>query len=682
MTRAMRPLQLVVCALSLGACHAGQHAQPSSLDAARRAALLTAPQPSSGTLRASLWTTLPSGAMPGAIGDVGALGGGEAVVLAAGVIYRWSGVDAVEPVCARERATASTSALVSVQADGDRFVVLGGDESEPVVWRSDDRGATCALTRLPSLFVRDTPRASLGQSLHGETAFAWGSTGAIVRSDDGGRAWRRLPSLDGVIDIAPAPAGRTVAAAIVGLRVDHARARLWALDASGTAWRPIERAENLHAPVSLAAFEGGVHVAHADGALTLGASLDVTASRVDAASRYAAHRPTIIAPAGEGAFLSTTRALLSSVDARASEPVAAIAGAREITAIDASRDGWMWATDSRGIWRGRVDAPFTEVSSHPIGGQVPVAFAARGERVLVAGNGRAVAWRDGARATWRRATIPTSVGAVLSAHIDAQGTLYVLGSTGVAVSDAGEFVVVPSASLPISNGMPPLFAVMGDRWVIASGAVFTSEDHGARWETTFGAQGLASVGSQSIIAPVALQRASVTAVAMSGGSLMVLDSSRSLWRSDDGATTFARVASLPTSDEPPFLARASLSVIAWDGARRIAVLHRGAMHVSTDEGRTFTAGLVPFSVRWATFVGDTLVAAGGGASTLLPPACHLDDASTLFILTPAGWVTEPDPCLRRASLLAHDGDAIWFVDAALNVQRASLEALVASVLRR
>ncbi len=161
-----------------------------------------------------------------------------------------------------------------------------------------------------------------------------------------------------MIDVAPGPAGRAVAAANVGLRVDHARARLYALDASGTAWRPIERAENLRGPVSLSSFEGGVHVAHTDGALTLGASLDVTASRVDPASRYAAHQPTIIAPAGEGAFLSTTRALLSSVDARASEPVAAIAGAREITAIDASRDGWMWATDGRGIWRGRADAPF------------------------------------------------------------------------------------------------------------------------------------------------------------------------------------------------------------------------------------------------------------------------------------------------------------------------------------
>lgn len=682
MSRVLAASLTVTAALSLAACRAATRAPASSVEAARHAGVPSDSQPPSATPRSQLWTTFSSGAMPGSIGDVGALGGGDAIVLAAGVIFRWGGIDAIEPVCVRERAAAPTSALLSVQADGDRFVVLGGDEAEPFVWRSDDRGARCALTRLPTLFVRDSPRSSLGQSLDGDTAFAWGSTGAVVRSDDGGASWRRLPSLDGVIDVAPGPAGSAVAAAYVGLRVDHARARLYALTPSATSWRPVERAEALRAPVSLSVEGDRVHVAHADGALTLDAALGVASSRVDAASRYAAHRPTIIAPAAAGTFMATTRALLSSIDAHGSEPVAAIAGARDITAIDASRDGWMWATDGRGIWRGRVDAPFAEVSSHPLGGQVPVAFAARGDRALVVGNGRAAAWRDGARPGWRRAQIPSSIGAVLAAHIDAQGTLYALGSAGLAVSDAGEFVVVPSASLPLSNGMTPEFSVMGDRWVIVSGAVFTSEDHGARWETAFGAQGLAAAGSQTASTLAMMQRASVTAASVRGASVMVLDPSRSLWRSDDGAMSFTHAASLPSSEEPAFLARASLSVIAWDGARRIAVFHRGEAHVTVDEGRSFSDAPVPFTVRWATFVGDTLVALGGGASTLLPPTCHLDDASTLFVLTREGWVTEPEPCLRRASLVAHDGDAIWFVDAALNVQRASLSAIVSAVTRR
>lgn len=669
-------------ALLVAAMTAACRAPEGASQRARVDRLVSSPQPSSGTLRSSLWSVAPSGAMPGAVGDIGALDRGEAIVLAAGVIYRWSGLDAVEPVCARERAEASTCALVSVQADGERFVVLGGDESEPVVWWSEDRGASCSLTRLPSLFVRDAPRAALGQSLHGDVAFAWGTTGAVVRSEDGGRSWRRLPSLEGVLDVAPAPSGRTVAAAVVGLRVEHARARLYALDATATAWRAVERAETLRAPVSLSVVEDGVRVAHCDGALSLDASLAVTATRVDVASRYAAHRPTIIAPASGGRFLSTTRSLLSLVDADAVDALAALAGAREISAIDAARDGWFWATDGRGIWRGRADAPFAEVSSHPLGGQVPVALAARGDRTLVVGNGRAVAWRDAARPAWRRASIPSSVGAVLAAHIDAQGTHFVLGSSGLAVSDAGEFVVVPSASLPLSNGMMPIFTVMGDRWVIASGAVFASEDHGARWEATFGGPGNLTLGAHAASAPAMTQRPSVLAASVNGSGVLVLDQMRSLWRSDDGAATFARLATVPGTEEPPFLARSVLSVIAWDGARRIAVLHRGEMQVSVDEGRTFTTAPVPFSVRWATFVGDHLVAAGGGASTLLPPACHLDDASTLFVYTDAGWVTEPDPCARRASLLASDGASIWFVDAALTVQRASLAAIVAEATRR
>jgi hypothetical protein len=670
----------MLVASALVACRAIPTRTESATAVARAAGMISAPQPSSGTLRASLWTSIPSGSLPGAIGDLGALDGGEAIVLAGGVIHRWRGPDAVDPVCTAARAAASMSPLLSVQADGDRFLVLGGDEGEPVVWRSEDRGAHCEVSRIPSLFMRDAPRASLGHSLHGATAFAWGSTGAIVRSDDTGRTWRRLPSLEGVLDITPGASGGAVAAAVSGLGVEHARARLFSLEASSTSWRPVEGAETLHAPVSLQSRDdGSTYAAHADGALSLSPSHAVLSTRVDAASRYAAHRPTIIAPMGDERFVATTRSLLSTIDAATSEPVAALPGAREIHAIDASRDGWMWATDGRGIWRGRVDAPFAEVSSHPLGGQTPVAFAARGSTLLVVGNGRAVAWRDAASTAWRRSALPTAVGAVLAAHIDAQGTLYVLGSTGVAVRDAGEFVVVPAASLPLSNGMTPEFAVMGDRWVTASGAVFTTDDHGARWEAGFGASSLINLGTQTLLAPVGAQRPTVVAAVMHGATVMVLDQTRSLWRSDDAATSFARVASLPSLDEPAMLMRASLSIIAWDGARRVAVLHRGEMQVSTDEGRTFTEAPVPFSVRWATFVGDTLVAAGGAASSLLPPSCHLDDASTLFVHTAAGWLPEPDPCLRRASLLAHDGDAIWFVDAALNVQRASLEALVRAV---
>ena len=166
--------------------------------AAPRVTLTPAPAPSSGSLvapraqpPAAAWTTLSARGIASPIGDLGALEGGEAVVLAGGVIYRWRGVDAVEPVCAAERAAASSAVLLSVQADGDRFVVLGGDEAEPVVWRSDDRGARCEVVRVPRLYLRDAPRATLTQSLHGASAFVWGSTGAIVRSDDGGHTWRR-----------------------------------------------------------------------------------------------------------------------------------------------------------------------------------------------------------------------------------------------------------------------------------------------------------------------------------------------------------------------------------------------------------------------------------------------------------------------------------------------------------
>lgn len=671
----------LVALVALAACRTTIHAPGLANEAT--ATVMRAPQPSSGTLRASLWTTLPSGALPGPIGDVAALDGGEAVLLSGGVIHRWRGPDAVDPVCVAERAAASTSALLGAQADGDRFVVLGGDEAEPVVWRSDDRGAHCELVRLPSLFMRDAPRASLGHALHGAHVFVWASTGAIVRSDDAGRSWRRLPSIESVVDLAPAHDGGAVAAVVVGPRIDHARARLYSLTHDGGAWRPVEGAETLYSPVSLdVRADGSIVAAHGEGAVSLDASLAVTASRVDPAARFSAHRATIIAPAGEGRFFATTRALSFSVDAESTEPIAAIAGAREISAIDASRDGWMWTSDTRGVWRGRADAPFVEVSTHPLGGQVPVALAARGERLLVVGNGRAVAYRDSLRSTWRRMSAPSSIGAVLAAHIDEHGVLYVLGAAGLAVSDAGEFVTVPAPSLPLANGMTPVFAAMGDRWVIVSGAVFTSDDHGARWDAGFGATSLLHVGTQTMLAPSGAQRPTVVAAVARESTVLVLDQARSLWRSDDGGSTFARVASLPPSDESEMLMRSALSVIAWDGARRIAVLHRGDMQLSLDDGRTFSSTPVPFPVRWAGFVGDTIAAAGAGVTSLLPPTCHLDDASTIFVRAPDGWRPEPDPCARRASLLTPDGGSIWFVDPALNVYRASLDALVDATVRR
>jgi photosystem II stability/assembly factor-like uncharacterized protein len=643
--------------------------------AARHVAIEAPRAPSSGALiapparpPAALWTTHSAQGIAGPIGDIGALDGGEAVVLAGGVIYRWRGAEGVEPVCAPERAAASSAVLLSVQADGDRFVALGGDEAEPVVWRSDDRGARCELVRLPRLFLRDTPRATLAQALHGASAFVWGSTGAIVRSDDGGHTWRRLPSLARVLDMAPGPGGATLAAVAAGPPVDHPRARLYALAPAAASWRPVEGAELLRAPVSLApAADGATFAAHADGALRLDASLAPVARRVDPASRYASHRARVIVPAGEGSFLASTGALLLTVEGGATDALVALAGARTLHAIDASRDGWMWATDERGLWRGRVDGPFAEVSSHPLSGQAPVAFAAREGRLLVVGNGRAAAYRDGAHPAWRRLAVPDSIGTVLGAHIDARGALFVLGASGLAVSDAGEFIAV---SAPALSGASARFVVMGDRWVIVSGSVYTSDDHGARWDVAY-----ETVTSADPTLAAAAQPPFVAAVAR-GVSMLALDATGALWRSDDAASTFARAPSPPPAHDSPFLRNAAPAVLAWDGARRIAILRRGEALVSTDGGRAFATERAPFVARWAAFAGGTLVAAGG-LSHLLPPACRADDAPALFARSPGGWRTEPDACARRGTLIAHDDDRVWLVDGALTAQSAPLDALVA-----
>lgn len=675
----MRALALAVVSLSLACKTSAPVEAPVVVSAPPPFAAST---PDLDASRGPAWTSFPVGGVSAPIGDVGALDGGEAILLAGSGIFRWRNPDAVEPVCVSAREQVPGVALLSVQADGDRFVVLGGDEAEPVVWRSDDRGARCQRVRVPALFIRDAPRGAIQQTLHGAHAFVWSTTGAIVRSDDGGQTWRRLTTLPGVVDLAPGPAGSAIAAVAAGDAGERLRARLYALDQPSGTWHPVEGAELLYTPVTLQSLsDGGTLVGHGAGTLTLDASLVARARRVDPASRYTSHRPGIVAVAGEGRFLGATSALLYAIDASATEAVAAIPGAQAIHAIDASRDGWLWVTDGRGLWRGRYDAPFVEVSAHPLGGEAPAAFAARGARLLVVGSGRA-AYRSDPREPWHRLTVPASVGRVLSAHIDEQGTLYALGSTGLAVSDAGEFAAVPAPSVPSPPSGATQFAAMGDRWVIAGGAVYTSDDHGAQWEPRLG-HSYATPPSAPVMFgnPASPQPVVLASVLDPGGSVLALDLTRSLSRSDDAATTFTRVASLPTPEGPAMLRVYIPSVLAWDGARRIAVLHRDSMVLSADGGRTFSAASAPFVARWATFSGATLVASGS-LSDLLPVACRHDDAQTLFVYTPDGWLAGPDACAHRGSLVAHDGDAVWLLDPAMNLQRASLSRLVRSLTGR
>jgi len=621
--------------------------------------------------RAPVWRVLPSGGVAGAVRDVGALSGGDAVVLAERSIALWTPTGVAPTACA---VAPGDEEFVGVQADGDRFVVVAGNEGRVLLWRSADRGATCERVAAPPVALRDTDVGRVGFTLHGDRLHLWSSGGGVLRSDDLGRSWRRLPTLRGVAEVAPGPGGRTLAAAAVGRWGERRRLALYALAEGGSAWEPVAGAGHLRAPVTVgAAGDGGALVGDGAGAAWVSPDLSRVERRFDLAARDDRYAPAIVATADAGSLVASTETVLARVERGATTALAALPGARRIRAIDASADGWWWATDGRGLWRGRGDGPVEAAWSPPLGGQEPLALAARDGRVLVAAGGRAAAVREGASGAWRDLALPEGVGRPVAAHVDERGALFVLTTSGLAVSDAMRFVAVPAPAVPV--GVPARFAALGDRWLVASVAAWVSDDHGARWDARFGEATERALALRALDAP-----AVALSYAFARDAVLAVDSSRGLWRAEALGLPFERVGAVPAEGEgrrPPL----SQALLAWDGGARVAAFAGGAVHASLDGGESFAAAETPFVPRWAAWVDGALVAAGA-VSRLLPAACRNDLRLSLFVQTAAGWVPDPEACEHRGTLVAQDGDDLWMVDDALTLHRASLSRLVQTVAPR
>lgn len=642
-------------------------ALPPRVESPRRDALPFAPD------LGAVWSVVPTGGVVGDVRDVGALSGGDAVVVTERAVVVWTPAGVVPTAC---QPGADEDDFVGVQADGDRFVVVAGTEGRPVLWRSIDRGAHCERVAPPSVAIRDTDVGRVGFTLHGERVYLWSTGGGVLRSDDTGLTWRRLPSLRGVAEVAPGPGGCTLAAAAIGTWGERRRLALHALAEGGRGWEPVAGAEHLRSPATIGRGDDGSALV-GDAAGTVWLPPDLARERVerryDPAARDDRYAPGIVATAGDGEFVAATGAVLTRVSRRATSSLAVLPGARRIRAIDAARDGWWWVTDGRGLWRARGDDGLQAASTPPLQGEEPAAMAVRDGRVLVAGAGRAVAVRDGATGAWRDLTLPEAMGRPVAAHIDARGGLFVLTTSGLAASDAMRFVAVPAPPVPV--GVPARFATLGDRWLIASVAAYVSDDHGGRWDARFGQ----TYERPLVIHPyegASLQVA--LAYAFAGDAVMVVDATRALSRSDALGSRFERVATLPVEGEGrrPFLPQA---ILAWDGGARVAVFSGGAAHVSRDGGESFTVSPTPFVPRWATWVEGTLVASGA-ISHLLPTACRGDLRQSLFVETGAGaWAADPQACEQRGTLVAQDGDDAWLIDASLTLRRASLPRLVRAV---
>jgi hypothetical protein len=621
--------------------------------------------------REAVWQVQEGFSVRGTIEDVAALGHDEAVLVAGGTVYRSNPGGTLVALCAG----AHVEAGASMQAEGDSFVVLWGDEAHAEVLRSSDRGVTCQRVRLPSLFVRNTARGRLRLAMHGERVFVWSSSGAILQSLDGGTLWQRLPTIAGVVDMCPYGDGGSLAAVSqtgVAVRSDAA---MYSLTRGEQSWHLVRGAGALMLPVALQSHDREVVIATASGTVTFESLETFPRRRTDPAARYNAHRPRILATAGWNHFLGVTENTLLSMDGSRTEAFAALPGGAVVHAVDAASEGALWVTDGRSLWHGRLDAPLVAAIEDPLHGNHPEALAAREGTVMVAGS-TSVAWRHQGETTWRRAELPRNLHPIRAAHIDANGALFVLGANTLAVADAGEFTAVhPPPISPFFGGELEL-TTHNDRWWISGGTVSVSDDHSLHWDVSLGRASTPATGDvlPGIVDPATEVAASLVAVAHgAGASMLCLDGANRLWRSADGVHfATAGLMNLPPIDR--VMRTQERTFLAWDGELRVAVLLRDHVTFSRDGGATSTTESVPFVPRWARYVGDTLVAAGG-MSSLLPEQCRSSAEIALFVYA-NGWIPDAEACTHMGTLLAPDGDALWVLGDGMSLHRASLPTLV------
>lgn len=614
-------------------------------------------------MREPAWTLIAPHGIPLPLEDVGALSDGEAVVLAHGGLYRWNGHGTPVSIC-----DATDDPPAMIEAEGDRFVALGGDEGAPVVWISDDRGASCEHVALPPLLVARTPPGELGLSLDNTVALAWSTSGAVARSEDGGHTWRRLPALTGVVRVNPGPGGTTLAAARMepaATEPEGSRVRLYRLTPGALRWAAVPGASERRLPLVFQTLgDGTVRVVDGLGTATVGVDGALHGSSLDAAYRNREDVPRVLQRAGAGECVGFTQRLLTRVDDHGSHAFAVLPGPRAPRMIDAAADGTVWVGNGLALWRGARDGALEEVTRRPFGEELPVAMAAHGNVLaVVTDGGRLHRSVDGGE-HWARQRLPPGLGGALAMTFDPRGTLLILGAGGLAASD-GDAVVL--TELPARTGAPARGAsvtVLGDRWIVADGNVLTSDDQGAHWTQ----RPVTEEASHGVIDRV-------TAVAFHGGTTgYALLASHALLRTDDGASSFHAVeaAASWTSLSAVLMSQQSL---AWDGAGEIAVLGRMTQLRSHDGGAHFEAVEGPLAARLATFLPDGTLAAVAEASPLVVSSCRAWGGGALLMETRNGWTVPPGSCQHRGQVFALDGLRLYIVDAAGTLWRASLEAV-------
>ncbi|MBI5512279.1 MAG: hypothetical protein HY909_00835 [Deltaproteobacteria bacterium] len=623
----------------LGACSSAPVAQPGARWAER-------PRPSPAA-----WERLYPREFPGPYGDVAALSQGEAVVVSGEGLWRVGAQGPAERVCLG----ADGATIQAVQADGDRFLALGLHEGEPSVWSSPDRGRSCHLSVLPAPARRIF--------LRGEVALAWGPPDGLLRSMDGGLHWEALPALVGVSELALGPSGALYAAVSLGLHSD--RVRWFQLFPNGTeAWTPSALGTRRGPSALRLRADGTALLGDALGTVTVDRAQGVTRGPTEALGLVQADRPVAFVEAGDARFIAMAERHFREVTAEGSRPLAALPGLRRPGYFDASEDGTLWATDPYAVWRRAPGGAMVTLASSDATELEPLALAVEGPHLAVVSRPGALATSHAGGAGFRRVRLPTALGLPSAVALTPSGVALVLGAGGLVVQQ-GEALV--GVELPRRTGSAPgraTVAVLGDRWVVCDGDVYTSDDEGHHWEHRFGpSAGNPPQGARAI-----------AAVVHPSGAVLVLDHERNLWSSPDAGTTFRRLE----RDQPIPSAHPGhwpgVPVLAWDGGRHLAVLNRYTFARSSDGGRTFTVSSAPFSPRAAFMTAEGRLLVVGEPPQGLPEGCasSATDASVAMEGSDA-WRFPPDACATLAAAFTLGAGALYSVSTAGVLRRIATD---------
>ncbi|MEZ4393433.1 MAG: hypothetical protein R3A48_20290 [Polyangiales bacterium] len=612
--------------------------------AAPRVAPLAAP-----ARAAAPWRALVRDALPSPVRALAARRA-DSVAVVAGERGYLVDDEGVWPLCAGE--IGEGDAALDVAVSPTHVLLFGYSERRPTIWRTTRDDDDCE-----ALEAAGVPAEELGADgrirAHGRDLWLWGGRGVVARSRDEGRRWSVLPRLRGVSDVFSGPGGETWASAVNGAEAPSPgalrhRGRLLRLDEGNDPprWRVVAHDQLL--PIASTpgqaqgwrfADAGALLRVDARGALERSTWLPWSRSRDDA--------PQEIVSAGRARFFASAGRALFRVDDDGLHALGALPSGSIPLRIDAYEDGTLWAIDLQGLWRGGFDGAWRERWQRPWSATSLLAVAARGRRVAVATDTARVVVTDDDGASWGHAEVPQGVGRVIAMGMNDRGTVLALSERGAVMGDARGLTTLPA---PLGRGSfeeAPSVHSVGDRWIVLRGGVWTSDDDGAQWIPRLGTT--ARPGGDEV---------GVTHLVVRRGRALAMDGEFGLWRSDDAGASWLRVgadAPCPVVTRPRWSGGRTL--LAWDGADRVAVLGRSLFALSDDGGRHWSARVVA-AAGGSMHVGATgevfVVATRGGASGRL---CDGGADGVLAAGGLGGFALARDACEHRGDLVTFDGEA-------------------------